>query len=66
LRNAQQALPAAESALQTARTNTDQTKVDQATIDSNRAALEQAQANVKLLETQIAQSSIYRALRTAS
>jgi RND family efflux transporter MFP subunit len=59
LRNAQQSLPAAESALQTARSNTDQTKVDQATIDSNRAALEQAQANVKLLETQIAQSSIY-------
>ena len=59
LHNAQQAIPPAEAALATARSNTDQTKVDQATIETNRAALEQAQANVKLLQTQIAQSSIY-------
>jgi RND family efflux transporter MFP subunit len=33
--------------------------VDQATIAQNKAALEQAEANVKLLQVQIAQSSIY-------
>jgi RND family efflux transporter MFP subunit len=59
LHNAQQAIAPAQAALQTARTNVDQTKVDQATIETNRAALAQAQANVKLLQTQIAQSSIY-------
>jgi HlyD family secretion protein len=57
--NARQALPAAQAALQTARSNTGQTRVDQATIQQNQAALAQAQANVKLLQTQIAQSSIY-------
>ncbi len=57
--NARQSLPAAQAALSTARTNTGQTAVDQATIQGNRAALAQAQANVKLLETQISQSSIY-------
>lgn len=57
--NARQALPAAQSALNTARTNTGQTRVDQATIEGNRAALAEAQANVKLLQTQIAQSALY-------
>jgi HlyD family secretion protein len=57
--NARQALPAAQAALNSARTNLQQTKVDQATIQANKAALEQARANVQLLQTQIAQSSIY-------
>jgi RND family efflux transporter MFP subunit len=59
LHNARQALPAAEAALATARTNTQQTQVDQATIEANKAALAEAVANVRLLQTQIAQSSIY-------
>ena len=59
LRNARASLPAAESALRSAQSGTGQAAVDQATIASNRAALEQAQANVQLLKTQIAQSSIY-------
>ena len=59
LNNAKQALPAAQAALTTARTNTGQTRVDQATIQQNRAALAQARANVQLLQTQIAQSSIF-------
>jgi RND family efflux transporter MFP subunit len=59
LHNAQQALPAAQAALVTARTNTGQTRIDQATIEANKGALAQAQANVQLLQTQIAQSSIY-------
>jgi RND family efflux transporter MFP subunit len=59
LNNARQALPAAQAALHTAQMNTQQTGVDQATIEQNRAALAQAQANVKLLQTQIEQSSIY-------
>jgi len=59
LNNARQALPAAQAALVTARTNTQQTRIDQATIDANKAALAQAEANVQLLQTQIAQSSIY-------
>ena len=57
--NAMQSLPAAQAAVTTARSNTGQTQVDQATIGANRAALAQAQANVKLIGTQIAQSSIY-------
>ena len=57
--NARQALPAAAAALTTAQTNTQQTQVDQATIEQNRAALAQAQANVTLLRTQIAQSAVY-------
>ena len=59
LASAQQAVPAAQAALETAQKNTQQTGVDQATIEQNRAALAQAQANVKLLQVQIAQSSIY-------
>ncbi len=59
LNNARQALPAAQAGLSTARSNTGQTQVDQATIAGNRAALEQAQANVKLLQTQMAQSELY-------
>ncbi len=59
LNNAKAALPAAQAALRSAQSATGQTKVDQATIASNRAALAQAQANVQLLQTQIAQSSIY-------
>jgi HlyD family secretion protein len=59
LHNARQALPAAQAALASARTNLQQTGVDQATIAANKAALEQARANVQLLQTQIAQSSVY-------
>jgi HlyD family secretion protein len=59
LNSARQALPAAQAALRTAQTNTGQTKIDQSTIAQNRASLEQAQADVKLLQTQIAQSAIY-------
>jgi HlyD family secretion protein len=59
LNNARQALPAAEAALQTSHTNTQQSGIDQSTISQNRAALAEAQADVKLLETQIAQSAIY-------
>ncbi len=59
LNNAQQALPAARQALQSARTSMGETRIDQATIDANRAALAQAQANVQLLQTQIAQTAIY-------
>jgi len=59
LNNARQALIPARAALQTSRTNTGQTGVDQATIAGNRAALAQAQANVQLLQTQISQSAIY-------
>jgi len=59
LNSAQQALPAAKAALVFARENLNSTQVDQATIDSNRAALQQAQANVQLLQAQIAQCAIY-------
>jgi RND family efflux transporter MFP subunit len=59
LTSARQAVPAAQAALATAQKNTQQTQVDQSTIAQNRAALEEAQANVKLLQVQIAQSSIY-------
>lgn len=59
LASAQQAVPAARAAFETARKNTQQTQVDQATIEQNRAALAEAEANVKLLKVQIAQSSIY-------
>ena len=59
LNNAKAALPAAQAALRSAQSGTGQTQVDQATIASNKAALAQAQANVQLLQTQIAQSSIY-------
>jgi HlyD family secretion protein len=59
LHNARQALPAAQAALVSARTNLQQTGVDQATIAANKGALEQARADVQLLKTQIAQSSVY-------
>jgi HlyD family secretion protein len=59
LNSARQALPAAQSALRAAQSGTGLTRVDQATIAQNRAALSQAQADVQLLQTQIAQSSIY-------
>jgi RND family efflux transporter MFP subunit len=58
LRSAIQAVPAAVSSLQTARTNADQRTSDQATIAQSRAALDAARANVELLQAQIAQSSI--------
>jgi HlyD family secretion protein len=59
LNNAKAALPAAQAALRSAQSGTGQTQVDQATIASNKAALAQAEANVQLLQTQIAQSSVY-------
>ncbi len=59
VQNARQSLPASQSALQTAQLNRGQTRIDQATIAGNRAALSQAQANVTLIRTQIAQSAIY-------
>ena len=58
LNNARQALPAAEAALRASQINQNSTQVDQATIDANRAALAQSEANVQLLQTQIAQSAI--------
>jgi len=59
LRSAEQTLPAAQAALRSAQKNTGLTQVDQATIEQNRAALAEAQANVKLLQVQIVQSSIF-------
>ena len=59
LNNARQAVPAAQALVTTAQTNTGQTGVDRATIAGNRAALEQAQANVGLLQTQISQASLF-------
>ena len=58
LRSALQTVPAAESALHTAINNGNQRREDQATIAENQAALEAAEANVQLLQAQIAQSSI--------
>jgi RND family efflux transporter MFP subunit len=58
LRSAQQAQPAAASALQTALTNANQRTSDQATIVQSRASEDAARANVDLLRAQIAQSSI--------
>ncbi len=58
LQSAEQSVVAYRSALQTALTNTRQRQVDQLTIDQNRASLEEARANVQLLEAQIAQSSV--------
>src|SRR6202049_4123572 len=57
--NAKQSLPAAQAANRSAHENLNQTQVDQATIDANRAALQQAEANVQLLEMQIRQCAIY-------
>ncbi|MGP6189839.1 MAG: efflux RND transporter periplasmic adaptor subunit [Vulcanimicrobiaceae bacterium] len=59
LHNARQALPPAQAALTSARENLQQTGVDQATIAANKAALDQARANVQLLQTQIVQSAVY-------
>jgi HlyD family secretion protein len=59
LTSARQTIPALQAALATAQKNTQQTQVDQATIAQNKAALAEAEANVKLLQVQIAQSSIY-------
>jgi RND family efflux transporter MFP subunit len=59
LRTDEQAVPAAQAALQTAYTNTDQRREDQATIAQNQAGLDAAHANVELLQAQIAQSSVY-------
>jgi RND family efflux transporter MFP subunit len=58
LRSDQQAVIAEQAALQTAQTNTHQRQEDQATIAQNQGALDEARANVELLEAQIAQSSI--------
>lgn len=59
LTSARQAVPAAQAALTTAQSNTGNSGVDQATIAANKAALAQAQADVTLLQTQIAQTSLY-------
>jgi RND family efflux transporter MFP subunit len=58
LRSNRQAVLAEQAALQTAITNTNQRGEDQATINQNSAGIEVAQANVELLQAQIAQSSI--------
>ncbi|GAC1397065.1 MAG: efflux RND transporter periplasmic adaptor subunit [Vulcanimicrobiaceae bacterium] len=56
--NARQGVPSAQAAVTTAQSNTGNSGVDQATISQNKAALAQAQANVQLLQTQIAQTSL--------
>src|SRR5271165_222261 len=48
----------AQAALAQARQNMQSTGVDRATVAANRAALDQANANVRLLQTQVDQSSI--------
>ena len=58
LRNDLQAVTAQQAALSTALSNTKQRLEDQATIAQNTAGLDEARANVKLLQAQIAQSSI--------
>ena len=58
LRTNLQDLPAAQSAVQTALTNTNQRAEDQATIAQNQAGLDAARANVELLQAEIVQSSI--------
>jgi RND family efflux transporter MFP subunit len=58
LRSAEQTVTAQQAALRTAQTNLNQRGEDQATIAQNRAALDEARANVELLQAQIAQSSI--------
>jgi RND family efflux transporter MFP subunit len=58
LRSDLQAVTAQQAALRTALTNTNQRLEDQATIAQNAAGLDEARANVKLLQAQIAQSSI--------
>jgi multidrug efflux pump subunit AcrA (membrane-fusion protein) len=56
---AQQQISNDEAALRSAKSGLQSTQVDQATIEQNRATLQAAEANVQLLRTQIAQSSIY-------
>jgi multidrug efflux pump subunit AcrA (membrane-fusion protein) len=56
---AQQQITNDEAALRAAKSGLQSTQVDQATIQQNRATLQAAEANVQLLRTQIAQSSIY-------
>jgi RND family efflux transporter MFP subunit len=58
LRSDLQAVTAQQAALRTALTNTQQRREDQATIAQDAAGLDEARANVKLLQAQIAQSSI--------
>jgi multidrug efflux pump subunit AcrA (membrane-fusion protein) len=58
LRSDLQAVTAQQAALRTALSNTKQRLEDQATIAQDAAGLDEARANVKLLEAQIAQSSI--------
>jgi multidrug efflux pump subunit AcrA (membrane-fusion protein) len=54
-----QTVASAQAALTTAKENTQQRLGDQATIAQNRAALDNARANVDLLSAQIRQASIY-------
>jgi multidrug efflux pump subunit AcrA (membrane-fusion protein) len=58
LRSDLQAVTAQQAALRTALTDTKQRLEDQATIAQDAAGLDEARANVKLLQAQIAQSSI--------
>jgi RND family efflux transporter MFP subunit len=58
LRSDLQAVTAQQAALGTALSNTKQRREDQATIAQDAAGLDEARANVKLLQAQIAQSSI--------
>jgi len=58
LRSDLQAVTAEQAALRTARSNRNQRLEDQATIAQDAAGLDEARANVKLLQAQIAQSSI--------
>jgi len=58
LRSAAQTVTAQQAALRTAQNNLNQRLEDQATIAQDRAARDQASANVELLQAQIAQSSI--------
>jgi membrane fusion protein (multidrug efflux system) len=58
LRSDLQAVTAQQAALRTALSNTNQRLEDQATIAQDAAGLDEARANVRLLQAQIAQSSI--------
>jgi len=58
LRSDLQAVTAQQAELRTALSNTQQRREDQATIAQDSAGLDEARANVKLLQAQIAQSSI--------
>jgi RND family efflux transporter MFP subunit len=57
--NARSALQAAQSALASAKANLGQTQIDVQTTAANKGALQQAEASVALLRTQISQASIY-------